>query len=75
MIGENQRELVPDEPVKFEKYPPVRLKFIKTSGELPITSEEFMEYTSNSYTTGLDLQTLGESQPIVPQTFPDQSLR
>ena len=40
MIGEN-RQLVTDEPVEFENY---RLKF-KTSGELPITLEESMEYT------------------------------
>ena len=56
-----------------------RLRF-KTSGELPITLEELMEYTSNQYrkTEGsmstcnrLDLQTLGSQPMIVPKNFPD----
>ena len=53
-----------------------RLK-LETSVEIPITLEEFMEYTSNQYrkTEGcqhvinrLDLQTLG-SQPIMPKNL------
>jgi hypothetical protein len=40
MIGEN-RQLVTDEPVEFEKEP---IEF-KTAGILPIILEEFIEYT------------------------------
>jgi hypothetical protein len=46
MIGEN-RQLVTNEPVELSLRIN-RLKF-KTSGELPITLEEFMEHTSNQY--------------------------
>jgi hypothetical protein len=41
-IGEN-RQLVTDEPVEFEKQPVE----IQDFGKLPITLKEFMEYTSN----------------------------
>jgi hypothetical protein len=43
-LNGNNRPLVTDKPVEFEKYGS-RWKF-ETSGELPIIEEESMEYTS-----------------------------
>ena len=72
MNGEN-RPLVTDEPVQLRNS---RLKF-KTSGKLPIISEESVEYTSHyqsalrKITTcnRLDLETLG-SRLLMPKNLP-----